>query len=219
MRKVILYFFCMLHFPESVCVKTLCSGNQPFLMLQRALIHPWYLRQGIQKCIDNLTRRTSPTSPPPLHWNSHDSHIQTSVPSKSPFVLLIYPEPEGTGSVIPNNATTRATPLRKSSASAVQARLITSEVGRKQSPLWRVAVKGTRSFPCTWPLCAVFFFSFFLLPPHPKGLTNKRSGVGDGGGEAFVMWKPTRTCVETRLSTLLSLCLSGGACGGQCSDA
>lgn len=112
-----------------------------------------------------LSQKTSPTSPPPLHWNSHDSHIQASVESMSPFVLLIYPEPEGTGSVIPNHATTRHTPLRKSLVSAVQARLITSEVGQIKVPSEGELSREPKAFFAPDLYVLFFFFFFSFIPP------------------------------------------------------
>lgn len=61
---------------------------------------------------------------------------------------------------------------------------------------------------------------FWLLFFADRSSLTKGGGWGAGVGIwSTLKWKLEQTCVQTSLSSLFSLPLSVGACGGQCSDA
>ena len=136
-----------------------------------------------------------------------------------PFVLSVYPEPKGFGSLFATHATHPPHSPREKFGVRCPAWLITSEVGHTKTS-WRGTVEGGNTrLLCTWPLWCFFFFLGLLFFADRSLLTKGGGWAGGVGIWSALKWKLKQTCVQTSLSSLFSLPLSVGACGGQRSDA
>lgn len=118
--------------------------------------------------MNHLARKTPSTSPPPLHWNHHNPDVQASM---IPFVLPVYPEPEGFGSLFTTHATHPPHSLRRRLVSTVRAWLITSEVGHTKIS-WR---EHKATLHLTFMLLGCFFFA-------DRSLLTRGGGLGRGFG-------------------------------------
>lgn len=114
---------------------------------------------------------------------------------------------------------TRHTPPGRSLVCAARPGLLQVKWAIPKSPGGELSREGTQG--CFAPdLYGVSFFFLGLLFFADRSLLTKGGGWAGGVGIwSALKWKLEQTCVQTSLSSLFSLPLSVGACGGQRSDA